>query len=250
MTFFSAVSIMFFLLSCQTSGSGIREDVIDNVPDITIPPAGDAAGRGSLAGKSVYIFSQNPTGGTEDPQVYGFKNAVLIRGWQKWDREGLDASGYNFKYMKNVQAAGNVFIGGGTGSVLFRDEAGKDFEDWATRDAQGNLVEHSYITEGAHKASIANPAYRNHIVSYCKIQIDGGIDGVFIDEANGCYQGGKKWNFNGNEGYDNYFLAGFNAYLAAKHPGFTASDWIRTYGMTQGNVINSDAKPGDLNANF
>lgn len=250
MRFVLAVSVLLSLSSCQSSGGGIREDVINDVPDITIPPAGDATGHGSLAGKSVYIFSQNPTGGAEDPQVYGFKNAVLIRGWQKWNREGIDKASYNFNYMKKVQDAGNIFIGGGTGSVLFREEAGKDFEDWATRDAQGNLVEHSYITAGAHKASIANPSYRNHIVSYCKIQIDGGIDGVFIDEANGCYQGGKKWNFNGNEGYDNYFLAGFNAYLTAKHPGFTESDWIRTYGMTPDNVIKSAEKPGDLNANF
>jgi hypothetical protein len=219
-----------------------------DVADLASPPPGDPVGRRADR-KAVYLFSQVETG-QRDPQVLQFADAVLIRAWQKWDTHGQQSSDYDFGYADASRARGIAFVAGGTASVLFRDEAPERFLDWATRDAQGNLVEHAYIVPGAHRASLANPSYRAHLLDYCKKQIDGGVDGVFLDEANAGYTGGTRWSWNGNEGYDDWFLAGFNAYLLARHPAFTEADFISTYGMTPDNVVRPGVAPGDLGQGF
>lgn len=235
---------------CSTSGPRPVEDrVIEGLPDLAVPPPGDPYGHAAASRKAVYLFSQIGND-QRDPQVLEFSDAVLMRAWQKWDRWGLESSQYDFGYPAAAHERGITFVAGGTASVLFRDEAPAEFEDWATRDAQGNLVEHAYIVPGAHRGSLAHPGFRAHVLSYLKKQIDGGVDGVFLDEANAGYGGGTRWSWNGNEGYDDWFIAAFNAFLLARHPGFTERDWIATYGMSAENVIRPGEAPGDLGRNF
>jgi hypothetical protein len=248
-----ALVLCAVVAACSGAGGAAKSAkstrVIADVPDLATPPPGDPVGRLAGARKAVYLFSQTGTG-QRDPQVLQFSDAVLIRAWQKWDRGGQQASDYDFGYADAARAQGVSFVAGGTASVVFRDEDPAQFEDWATRDAQGNLVEHAYIVPGAHRASLANPSYRAHLLDYCKKQIDGGVDGVFLDEANAGYTGGTRWSWNGNEGYDDWFLAAFNAWLLAKHATFTEADFISTYGMTPDNVVKPGVDPGDLGRSF
>jgi hypothetical protein len=236
--------------ACSGGGSrGVEDRVIEDLPDISVPPPGDAYGHAAATPKAVYLFSQIGNG-ERDPQVLEFSDAVLMRGWQKWDRWGLESSEYDFGYPVAAHERGITFVAGGTASVLFRDEAPEQFEEWATRDAQGSLVEHGYIVPGAHRGSLAHPGFRAHVLAFLKKQIDGGVDGVFLDEANAAYSGGNRWMWNGNEGYDDWFIAAFNAFLIAQHPDFTEADWITTYGMTRDNVIRPEEAAGDLGRNF
>lgn len=219
--------------------------------DLDVPPPGDPHGHADLLKqRAVYLFSQVEVH-KSDPQVLEFSDAVLIRAWQKWSRSGLEARDYDFSYPAKVRQNKIAFVAGGTASVLFRSEAGEHFADWATRDAWNELVEHNYIVPGAYHGSLANPAYRQHLIAYAKTQIDGGVDGLFFDEFNAAgYSGGKTWQFNGNEGYDDYFLADFNAFLAKKHPDFGPEQWAQRYGMSADNRIRDDVPLGDLNRNF
>jgi hypothetical protein len=248
-----SVLTVFVVISGIFCSSGQRLDkparIVENVPDLDIPPAGDPFGHAKPSAKAVYLFSQGGASQT-DSQVLEFSDAILIRGWQKWDREGVVSSDYDFSFPAASRAKGIGFVAGGTASVVFRDENPAGFDEWATRDAKNEFVEHDYIVAGAHRASLANPEYRDYLVSFCKAQIDGGVDGVFLDEANAGYNGGRKWSWNGNEGYDDYFLAGFNAYLMKLHTDYSQSDWINRYGMSATNVIRKDAAPGDLANNF
>lgn len=223
--------------------------VIEKVTDLDTPPAGNAFGQSGKSARSIYIFSQGAAG-EQDTQVFDFQDAMLIRAWQKWDRGGVLASDYDFTYAQKARERNIGFVAGGTASVVFRDENPGRFKEWATRDAMNGLVEHTYIVPGAHRASLANPEYREYLVSYCKLQIDGGVDGVFLDEANAGYTGGDKWSWNGNEGYDDYFLADFNAYLMKLHPDYSVNDWIREYSMSESNVIRKDIPEGNLARNF
>ena len=245
-----AFALALVSAGCSTSGSrGAEDRVIEGLPDISVPPPGDPYGHATGPRKAVYLFSQIGND-QRDPQVLQFSDAVLMRGWQKWDRWGLESSDYDFGYPVAARERGITFVAGGTASVLFRDEAPGSFEEWATLDAQGNRVEHRYIVPGAHRGSLAHPGFRAHVLAYLKKQIDGGVDGVFLDEANAGYTGGTPWGWNGNEGYDDWFIAAFNAHLLALHPEFMEADWIATYGMTADNVIRAGEAPGDLGKNF
>ena len=110
-------------------------------------------------------------------------------------------------------------MGGLTGSAVFREDASSDAEflDWITRDANGNPVMHTEVKlEGLYRGSLANPHYREHLLEKMRMQIDLGADGITVDEADAGYFGGLAWNWNGNEGYDDYFIADFNRYLMEK----------------------------------
>ena len=102
----------------------------------------------------------------------------------------------------------------------------------------------------ARRGNLFNPAYRRYLLTWAKIQVDGGVDGVNFDEVNAGFSGGLKYGFNGNEGFDDYTIADFNRYLLARYPSFTAADWKTRFGMADDNLVRSDVPPGDLTRNF
>lgn len=195
---------------------------------------------------SVYSFSQS-WNSSKDPQIYSLKPDIIIRAWNKWKLDGTKPSDFNFDYVKKCHENNVLFIGGITASVLFESEckSKEQLLDWATRDAGNNLVLHNGLSN--YRASLANPSYRKYLVDMGKIQIDGGVDGIFYDEADGMYTGEK---YDGNEGYDDYFCKDFNKYLIEKYPDFKKEDWIKKFSMTEANYIREDYKYNDLRNNF
>lgn len=127
---------------------------------------------------NVFAFSQGPTY-AKDPQVLSLKPDMVIRGWQKWKTTGTVPTDYNFKYVNECHKNGTLFIGGATASVLYKDEASSNeqFLDWATRDSENKLVLHD---DTFYRASMANPSYRQYLINIGKMQIDGGVDGLFL----------------------------------------------------------------------
>jgi len=197
---------------------------------------------------TVFGFSQYWLN-TADTQVYHLSPDMVIRAWAQWDRDGLFPGDYSFPIVSTYHNNNIAFIGGLTATVYFYDEAtdSAQFKDMVTRDASNNLVPHNNIVSGAFRGNIANPAYRQYLINIAKIQIDGGVNGLFFDEVLSGYDGAT---YNGNEGFDDYTLADFNAYLAAKFPSYTQSDWINTFGMTATNFIDTSKPLNDLSNNF
>jgi hypothetical protein len=113
-----------------------------------------------------------------------------------------------------------------------------------TRDATGAPVVHTKILPDMHRGSLANPDYRAYLIQLAKVQIDGGVDGLYFDEINEGYQGA---NYDGNEGFDAAHLADFNAYLLWRFPG---ADYQKMFGMTSDNLLKADVPAGDLTGNF
>lgn len=200
---------------------------------------------------TVYAFSQSNVH-QEDPQVYRLQPDVVIRAIGKWSTMGDQKTDYNFGQIDRYRGQGIAFIGGGTASVIFRQDfaSAEAFDGISTRDA-GNLpVPHDYIAPGARRGSLFNPAFRKYLVDYCKLQIDGGVDGLFLDEAIAGFDGGEANGWNGNEGFDDHALADFNRYLIEKYPAFTAADWKSRFRMTDDNLVRRDIPPDDLVNNF
>lgn len=201
----------------------------------------------------VYGFSQSDVD-QEDPQVYELDPDTTIRAIGKWSTAGDEASDYNFAQIGRYHAKGINFMGSGTASIIFaKDFATTEiFDDMSTRDADGNLVPHDEFgfPEPARRGNIFNPRYREYLLSWARIQVDGGVDGLNFDEINAGFSGGLKYGFNGNEGFDDYAIADFNRYLLAKYPAYTAADWKSRFGMTDDNIVRRDVPAGDLAANF
>jgi hypothetical protein len=192
----------------------------------------------------VYGFSQSDVG-DEDPQVYTLRPDVTVRAIGKWSTAGDEPGDYNFAQIGRYHAHGIAFMGSGTASVIFpRDFATPAvYDDMSTRDADNAPVPHDEFGFGepVRRGNLFNPAYRRYLLDWARIQIDGGVDGINLDEVNGGFSGGLKYGFNGNEGFDDYTLADFNRYLLDKYPAYTAADWIARFGMTESNHPRRDA---------
>jgi hypothetical protein len=199
-----------------------------------------------MGGITVFAFSQVATNAS-DSQVTVLAPDINIRSWQRWDRGGTQPSDYDKAYIDACRAAHVSFVGGTTATALFRDEVPSDaqFADWATANVSGALVSHDSIVTGMHRGNLANPAYRAYLVSIAKMQIDAGVDGLFFDEVGADYQGAT---YDGNEGFDDYHLADFNAYLLSRYP--TGTDFASLFGMTPDNLLRADVPAGDLTHNF
>jgi hypothetical protein len=202
---------------------------------------------------AVYAFSQSDVG-DEDPQVYELDPDTTIRAIGKWSTNGDEAADYNFDQIGRYRAKGINFMGSGTASVIFPHDfpSIEIFDDMSTRDADNNPVPHDEFgfPEPARRGNIFHPGYREYLLDWAKIQIDGGVDGLNFDEVNAGFSGGQKYGFNGNEGFDDHAIADFNRYLLAKYPDFTAADWTSRFGMTADNVVRRDVPPDDLTGNF
>jgi hypothetical protein len=209
------------------------------------------AGRYRSSDLTVFGFSQSDVD-QEDPQVYQLAPDINIRAIGKWSTSGDEAADYNFGQLARYHEKGVVFVGSGTASVIFPPDFATPavFDDMSTRDADNAPVPHEEVAVDARRGNMFNPAYRRYLLGWAKIQIDGGVDGLNFDEVLSGFSGGRKYGFNGNEGFDDYALAGFNRYLLAKYPAFTAADWKSRFGMTDDNIVRSDVPANDLDRNF
>jgi hypothetical protein len=217
----------------------------------TLTGGGGGGGGVGLAGATVFALSQSEVG-AEDPQVYALQPDVNIRAFQKWSTSGDAAADYDFAQIGRYHSGGTALIGGGTASVIFRGEFASQaaFDDLSTWDAAGQPVPHDEVVSGARRGSIFNPAFRQGILDWAKLQIDGGVDGLFFDEVNGGFSGGQIHGYNGNEGFEDDALADFNRYLLAKYPSYGSSDWKSRFGMTDANLLRREISADDLTGNF
>jgi hypothetical protein len=200
---------------------------------------------------TVYGFSQSEAS-QNDPQVHQLVPDVNIRAFQKWSVYGTRPGDYDFGQIARYHRQGTAFIGGGTVSVIFAEEFADAviFDDMSTRDAENLPVPHDEVVPNARRGNMFNPAYREYLLDWAKIQIDGGVDGLFFDEVVSGFSGGQKYGYNGNEGFDDYAIADFTRYLLAKYPAFTAVDWKSRFGMVDANLPRGDVPADDLAHNF
>jgi hypothetical protein len=202
---------------------------------------------------AVYGFSQSDVG-QEDPQVYALRPDTTIRAIGKWSTSGDEPADYNFGQIARYHAQGTAFMGSGTASVIFPQDFATPaiFDDMSTKDANGDPVPHDEFgfPTPARRGNLFNPAYRDYLLRWAKIQIDGGVDGINLDEVNGGYSGGQKYGFNGNEGFDDYTIADFTRYLLTKYPRYRAPEWASHFGMTADNLPRADVPAHDVGRNF
>jgi hypothetical protein len=204
-----------------------------------------------LGDMTVFAFSQVDTssnsGPVDDPQLLALQPDMVVRGWAQWGHFGTGAGDFQAAYLQHCQSRGIRFIGGATATLLAQDQTvtQAEFDDLSTRDASGAPVEHDVIAPGMRRGTLANPSFRDYLVRVAQIQIDLGVDGLHFEEINGGYQGA---DFLGDEGFDAYHLADFNAYLMAKHP--PGTDFAAMFDMTAANTLRHDVPAGDLVANF
>ena len=135
---------------------------------------------------------------------------LLIRGCFKWNRAPNLA-----KFRPTIDQAhafGALFGGGITCSALYDRENGITREqllDMATRGSDGQLVD-AWDTRGVRHGSLSSPAYLDYLFRWCREQIDGGVDYLFMDENNAALS--RK------EGFDDHSLADFRGYLLSECP--------------------------------
>jgi hypothetical protein len=210
---------------------------------------------------TVFAFSQVDTGSdvmnVDDPQLFdpNFHADIVIRAWGQWDKFGVNAVDYQFSYVSRMHSMTSIrFMGGGTATVLFRDQfttSAQDqaeYDDFTTCDAAGDRVAHTQIQYAPRRGTLANPKFRDYIIGIGQVQIDGGVDGLSFEEVNGTYQGAGTQATVGDEGFDDYHLADFNKYLLASNP--PGTDFAARFGMSAGNRLRADVPPWDLTRNF
>jgi hypothetical protein len=204
-----------------------------------------------LGDMTVFALSQVDTnsnsGPVDDPQLLALQPDMVVRAWAQWGHFGTGTGDFQATYIQHCQARGIRFMGGATATLLAEDQTvtATEFDDLSTRDASGAPVAHDDIAAGMRRATLANPSFRDYLVRVAEIQIDLGVDGLQFEEINGGYQGA---DYLGDEGFDTYHLADFNAYLMAKHPAGT--DFAAMFDMTAANTLRHDVPAGDLAANF
>lgn len=136
---------------------------------------------------------------------------VLVRGWFKW-RNAPDVARLA-PLVPQAHALGALFGGGITCSALYDGENGLTREqllDMATRGPDGALVE-AWGTPGCRHGSLSSPAYLEYLLSWCRQQIDAGVDYLFMDEINAALQA--------NEGFDDHSIRDFRDFLGRRFPG-------------------------------
>lgn len=180
----------------------------------------DAYGKADTSRLTVWAFSQCGTS-EQDPQILDLAPDINCRAWQKWDNWGAKVSDYNFAYPAACKAKGIAFIAGGTATAFFRDEAASndEFNAQVAYDAGGNPTK---TQAGFYRGSLASAGFRKRLIRYAEIQIDGGVDGLFFDEANSSTEG-SHWA--GDGGFDDAMVADFGQYLFLKHPSLTPAQW-------------------------
>ena len=197
------------------AGDASAGDAAVGTPPLTLGPINpDAFGKAKLSFLAFAAFSQSNVN-ARDSQVLSLAPDLVPRAWGQWDTSGLKAADYDFTYPKACQAQGVHFVGGLTASVIFQDEmSAADFADEVGRDAANQPVPHDEIVPKAFRGSLASPGFRERLIEIAKLQIDGGVDGLFFDEVNSGFIGA---DYQGDEGFDDHQVADFGRFLCAKY---------------------------------
>jgi len=205
-------------------------------------------GTANVSNLTVFGFSQESMNLPADPQVLSLAPNIVSRAWQRWDTGGTQPSDYNWSYPAQAQAENIAFIGGTTATVLFRDEfpQAAQFNAVVSCDAQGQPVVHAPLN--FFRGSLASPTYRQYIIGIGEIQIDGGVNGLFFDEADESYEGATYGN--GNEGFDDADIADFGGFLCAKYPNLTAADWQSQFGVLPADNLNCSTNTAQSGRTF
>ncbi|MGC9261756.1 MAG: hypothetical protein ACP5I8_16960 [Phycisphaerae bacterium] len=177
------------------------------------------------------LFTINEFDGT--PHACRLSTAVPSQSWERaWFKWG---NAPDWRAMaddvQKAHAVGALFGGGVTCAALFPHENGittAEFMDMATRDPHGGLY---LCSNSYYHGSTVCPAYRRYVLKWAKLQIDAGVDTLFMDEVNGAYCD--------LEGYDSYGLAAFRRYLIrrfVKHEHWSIRDprWKSRFGIDIG----------------
>ncbi len=199
---------------------------------------------------TVFVFDQlRPK--EYDPLIYKVKPDINIRNFCKWGADGAAKTDYDFSNMKKYHYSGILAMGGIT-TVIDKNEfkSNGDFLNMASRDANNEVVPWDDFLGVGNRGALANPKYRQYLIETCKMLIDGGADGIHLDEANSGYLGGPAKNWSGNEGFDDYSIADFNRYLMDKYPNYKDADWKNNFKMTDDNIIKKGVPADDLDRNF
>ncbi len=196
---------------------------------------GKTAGRSGVTAvplpatpQDLTLFTVNEFGSTADASRLSM--AVPSQSWERaWFKWG---NAPDWRVMAgDVQKAhqvGALFGGGTTCSALYPHENGittAQFMDMATRDPHGKLF---LVSNSYYHGSVVCPAYRRYVLKWAKLQIDAGVDTLFMDEVNGAYCD--------LEGYDSYGLAAFRRYLIrrfVRHDHWAIQDprWKSQFGI-------------------
>ena len=134
---------------------------------------------------------------------------VLVRAWFKW-HNARDYAKYA-RLVPQAHALGALFGGGITCSALYHREndlTEAQVLDMATRGADGQLVD-AWGEPDTRHGTLSNPAYRQYLLSWCRRQIDAGVDYLFMDEHTAAIQV--------NEGFDDYSIRDFRAFLIRRY---------------------------------
>ncbi|MDD4870206.1 MAG: hypothetical protein PHR77_06565 [Kiritimatiellae bacterium] len=134
---------------------------------------------------------------------------VLIRGWFKW-HNASDYAKLAFLVPK-AHELGALFGGGITCSALYHGENGlteKQVLDMATRGPAGQLI-NAWNEVNCRHGTLSNPVYLEYLLSWCKKQIDSGVDYLFMDEINAALQS--------DEGFDDYSIADFRKFILERY---------------------------------
>ncbi len=147
-----------------------------------------------------------------------------IRAWFKWShaRDYAPLAGMPVK----AHALGALFGGGITCSALYHGENGlteAQVLDMATRGPDGKLVD-AWGERNCRHGTLSNPAYLEYLLSWCRQQIDAGVDYLFMDEINAALQA--------DEGFDDYSMRDYRAWLEKRGlafkppaPGKPPAEW-------------------------
>jgi len=261
------IAIYFFALflaacggsSSQNSTPPPQQKSVCATPAASNPPGGGGTysqiqidpgvyGTADPSNFTVFGFSEESTNLPADPQVLEMAPNIVPRAWQRWDLGGTQSSDYNWNYPAQAQAKGITFIGGTTATVLFRDEFPEEerFNSVVSCNAQGQPVLHAPLN--FYRGSMASPAYRQYIIGIGELQIDGGVNGLFFDEADDSYEGYTYGE--GDEGFDDADVADFGGFLCAKYPNLSPSDWQTRFGITATDKLNCSLSAGQRGRTF
>jgi hypothetical protein len=205
-------------------------------------------GTADVSNLTVWAFSQQPEGDPPDPQVLEAAPSIVPRAWQRWDRGGLAATDYNFGYSAAAHAAGITFIGGTTATALFSDEfsSSTGFSAVVSCNASGQPVPHPPLN--FYRGSLAAPGYRQYLINIAKLQIDGGVDGLFFDEIDQSFEGATYGE--GNEGFDDADVADFGGFLCGKYPGLSAAQWASQFQISSADKLDCTLVPDKRGRSF